>query len=43
MPPGEDKFFLALWLLDVVSFVAFFFLLHRTLQRYGFGPRLAAL
>ena len=43
VPAGEDTFFLALWLLDIVSFVAFFFLLHRVLERYGFGPRLAAV
>jgi hypothetical protein len=43
VPAGEDKFFMALWLLDIAAFVAFFFLLHLVLQRYGFGPRLAAL
>ena len=43
VPLGEDKFFLALWLLDIVAFVAFFFLLHRVLERYGFSARLAAV
>lgn len=43
VPAGEDKFFIVLWLLDFVSFVAFFFLLHRVLERYGFSTRLAAL
>jgi hypothetical protein len=42
VPAGEDKFFIALWLLNIVAFVAFFFLLQRVLMRYGFGPRLAA-
>jgi hypothetical protein len=42
VPAGEDKFFMVLWLLDIVAFVAFFFLLHRVLERYGFGPRMAA-
>ena len=43
VPTGEDTFFIVLWLLDFVSFVAFYFLLHRVLERYGFTPRLAAL
>jgi len=42
VPAGEDIFFITLWALNVVSFVAFFFLLHGALERYGFGPRLAA-
>jgi hypothetical protein len=42
VPAGEDRFFIALWLLDIVAFAAFFFLLHRVLERYGFSPRFAA-
>lgn len=42
VPAGEDTFFMVLWILDIVSFVAFYFLLHRVLERYGFNARLAA-
>jgi hypothetical protein len=43
VPAGEDAFFIVLWLLDFASFVAFYFLLHRVLERYGFTARLAAV
>lgn len=43
VPAGEDTFFIVLWLLDFVSFAAFYYLLHRVLERYGFGARLAAV
>lgn len=43
VPAGPDTFFIVLWLLDFVTFVAFYFLLQRTLERYGFAGRLAAL
>jgi hypothetical protein len=43
VPAGEDTFFMVLWLLDIVAFVAFYFLLQRVLERYGFTPRLAAV
>ena len=43
VPAGEDTFFLVLWLLDFASFVAFYLLLYRVLQRYGFTARLAAV
>jgi len=43
VPAGEDTFFLVLWLLDFASFVAFYILLSRVLQRYGFTARLAAV
>jgi hypothetical protein len=43
VPAGEETFFIVLWLLNAISLVAFYFLLHRVLQRYGFGPRLAAV
>lgn len=42
VPAGEQTFFMALWLLNLVSLVAFFFLLQRVLERYGFGGPLAA-
>jgi hypothetical protein len=43
VPAGEDTFFLALWLLDFIAFVAFYFMLHAVLRRYGFQARFAAL
>jgi hypothetical protein len=43
VPAGEETFFIVLWLLDLVSFAAFYFLLYRVLERYGFGPRFAAI
>jgi hypothetical protein len=43
VPAGEDTFFIVLWLLDFVAFVAFYFLLRRVLERYGFTARLAAV
>jgi Glycosyltransferase family 87 len=42
VPAGEGAFFLVLWLLDFAAFVAFYFLLHKVLQRYGFSAPLAA-
>jgi hypothetical protein len=42
-PLGEDGIFLVVWLLNLLSLFAFYFLLFRTLQLYGFSPRLAAL
>jgi Glycosyltransferase family 87 len=43
IPAGRDTFFLVLWWVDFLAFAAFFFLLHRVLQRYGFSARLAAI
>jgi len=43
VPAGEETFFLVLWLLNVLSLAAFYWLLHRVLERYGFGERLAAI
>jgi len=43
VPLGQDRFFLVLWLLDVLSLAALFFLLKKVLERYGFGPQLATL
>ncbi len=42
-PLGEHKFFVVLWLLNIISLLLFYVLLHRLLQRYGFGARLAAI
>ena len=42
-PYSEETFLLALWLLNVFSLLLFYVLLHRTLERYGFTPRLAAI
>jgi hypothetical protein len=42
-PLGEDGIFITLWLFNLLSLFAFYFLLCRTLQLYGFSPRLAAL
>jgi hypothetical protein len=43
VPLGEDAFLYATWILNVLMLMAFYFLLHRVLERYGFTPRLAAL
>ena len=43
VPFGENNFFLVLWLLNFISLMALYALLLRTLERYGFAPRLAAL
>jgi len=43
VPAGEQTFFMVLWLLDFISLAAFYLLLHRVLERYGFGQRFAAL
>lgn len=43
VPAGQDTFFLILWLLDFLTFLAFYVLLHRVLERYGFVPRFAAV
>jgi hypothetical protein len=43
VPYGEEAFLNVLWVLNVLSLMAFYFLLHRMLERYGFSPRLAAL
>lgn len=42
-PLGENGIFLAVWLLNLLSLFAFYFLLAHTLQHYGFSTRLAAL
>ena len=43
IPLGEDGVLLVAWIFNVISTFAFYFLLHRVLERYGFSPRLAAL
>ncbi len=42
-PLGQHKFFVVLWFLNLFSLLLFYMLLHRTLQRYGFASRLAAV
>lgn len=42
-PLGEDGIFLVVWALNLLSLFAFYVLLSRTLQLYGFSDRLAAL
>jgi hypothetical protein len=43
IPAGRDTFFLVLWWVDFLAFVAFYFLLHSVLRRYGFSSRFAAI
>jgi len=43
IPLGEEGVLLVAWILNVISIFAFFFLLQRVLERYGFSPRLAAV
>jgi hypothetical protein len=43
VPLGEEAFLNVLWALNVLSLMAFYWLLHKVLERYGFSPRLAAL
>ncbi len=38
VPAGQETFFLVLWLLDFISFLGFYVLLLRVLERYGFAP-----
>lgn len=42
-PLGEGGLFLFVWLLNLFGLFAFYFLLGRVLERYGFAPRLSAL
>ena len=42
-PFGDEPFLLVLWLLNFFSLMAFFILLVRVLEHYGFSSRLAAL
>jgi hypothetical protein len=42
-PVGADGIFLVVWLLNLLSLFAFYFLLSRALQLYGFSPSMAAL
>jgi hypothetical protein len=43
IPLGEDGLLVFLWVLNVISTFAFYFLLHHLLEHYGFSGRLAAL
>ena len=43
LPAGTDTFFLVLWWVDFLAFVAFYFLLHKVLRRYGFSSPFAAI
>ncbi|HEX2995815.1 MAG TPA: glycosyltransferase family 87 protein [Anaerolineales bacterium] len=42
-PLGEDGILLVAWIANVLSFLLFYFLLHRTLELYQFKPGAAAL
>ncbi|HEX5810196.1 MAG TPA: glycosyltransferase 87 family protein [Anaerolineales bacterium] len=42
-PLGEDGILLVAWLANLLSFLLFYFLLHRTLEHYQFKPQAAAL
>lgn len=43
IPLGDEAILVVAWLLNVVSLFLFYFLLHRTLERYNFSNRLAAM
>jgi len=43
LPLGEEGVLLVAWIFNILAVLAFYFLLHRVLERYGFSPRLAAL
>jgi len=43
VPLGEEAILLVAWILNFLSTLAFYFLLHKVLERYGFSPRLAAV
>ncbi|HSL27788.1 MAG TPA: glycosyltransferase family 87 protein [Anaerolineales bacterium] len=42
-PLGETGILVIAWTVNVISFLFFYFLLHRTLELYKFSPRAAAL
>ena len=42
-PLGKGGLFFVVWLFNLLSLLAFYFLLSKTLHLYGFSPRLAAL
>jgi len=43
VPLGDEGVLAVLWLVNMIALGAFYFLLHRVLERYGFAPRFAAL
>jgi hypothetical protein len=42
-PLGEEGILLIAWIANILSFLLFYFLLHRTLEHYQFKPQAAAL
>jgi len=42
-PLGDENFLLILWIVNFISLMAFYVLLHRVLEHYGFSTHLAAL
>lgn len=42
-PLGDENFLLLLWIINFISLMVFYVLLHRVLEHYGFSTRLAAL
>jgi Glycosyltransferase family 87 len=42
-PLGDENFLLILWIVNFISLMVFYVLLHRVLEHYGFSTRLAAL
>jgi len=43
VPFGQDNFLLILWIANFISLMAFYVLLQRVLEHYGFSTRLAAI
>lgn len=43
VPLGDQGVLTVLWITNVIALAAFYFLLHRLLERYGFSVRFAAL
>ncbi len=43
VPYGEDAFLVVLWVLNILSLMAFYFLMHLVLEKYGFSPHMAAI
>ena len=42
-PLGDENFLLILWIVNFISLMVFYVLLHRVLEHYGFSTRLATL
>lgn len=43
VPFGEDAFLYVMWTVNLLGLMAFYFLLQRVLEQYGYSPRMAAL